>query len=133
MTEPMNPDVRHEDSDVNARTIFASALGLAIVGLGIYAMVWLLFGYFAGREASSTVRQYPLAAGQESRLPPEPRLQTNPRQDLQNLREEEDQILTGYRWVDQNAGVVRIPISEAMRLTVERGLPARQGTGEAKK
>ena len=29
-------------------------------------------------------------------------------------------------WVDRNAGNVRIPIDEAMRLTVERGLPTRQ-------
>jgi hypothetical protein len=31
--------------------------------------------------------------------------------------------------VDREAGTVRIPIAEAMRLTVERGLPAREATG----
>jgi hypothetical protein len=70
--------------------------------------------------------EFPLAAGQESRLPPEPRLQTNPRQDLRDLRSAEDTVLTGYGWVDKNAGIARIPIGEAMKLTVERGLPARQ-------
>ena len=34
--------------------------------------------------------------------------------------------LNTYGWVDKNAGVVRIPIGEAMKLTIERGLPARQ-------
>jgi hypothetical protein len=29
--------------------------------------------------------------------------------------------------VDRNAGVVHIPIEEAMRLVAERGLPARAG------
>ena len=29
--------------------------------------------------------------------------------------------LTTYGWVDQGAGVVRIPIEDAMRLTIERG------------
>ena len=33
----------------------------------------------------------------------------------------------GYGWVAQDQGTVRIPIAEAMRLTVERGLPVRQG------
>ena len=68
----------------------------------------------------------PLAADQQTRLPPEPRLQTNPREDLRLLREQEDAILKSYGWVDRPAGVVRIPIEEAMKLTVQRGLPARQ-------
>ena len=36
-------------------------------------------------------------------------------------------MLDSYGWVDKNAGVVRIPIDEAMKLTLERGLPARPG------
>ena len=58
-------------------------------------------------------------------MPPEPRLQTNPREDLRELRAKEDELLGSYGWVDKNAGVVRIPIEDAMKLTVERGLPAR--------
>jgi hypothetical protein len=34
-------------------------------------------------------------------------------------------VLGTYGWVDKNAGLVRIPIEEAMRIAVERGLPAR--------
>ena len=34
-------------------------------------------------------------------------------------------MLGSYGWVDKNAGVVRIPIDAAMKLTLERGLPAR--------
>ena len=70
--------------------------------------------------------EYPLASSQGDRLPPEPRLQTNPREDLRTLRAKEDELLGSYGWVDKNAGVVRIPIEDAMKLTVERGLPARQ-------
>ena len=88
--------------------------------------MWLLFGYFASRESQLAAREFPLAAEQQNRLPPEPRLQTNPRQDLADLRRREDAILSTYGWVDKNAGVVRIPIDEAMKLTLERGLPARQ-------
>jgi hypothetical protein len=59
------------------------------------------------------------------RLPPEPRLQTDPRDDMANLRRSEDDVLDSYGWVDRNAGVVRIPIERAMTLVVERGLPTR--------
>ena len=59
-------------------------------------------------------------------MPPEPRLQIHPREDLQDLRASEDAILNSYGWVDKNAGIVRIPIDEAMKLILQRGLPARQ-------
>jgi len=35
-------------------------------------------------------------------------------------------VLESYAWVDKNAGIVRIPIEEAIRLTLQRGLPTRQ-------
>jgi hypothetical protein len=95
--------------------------------------VWLLFLYFSGREATRVAPEYPLAAGQQTRVPPEPRLQTNPREDLRALRAREDAILNSYGWVDKKAGVVRIPIDEAIKLTVKRGLPVRQENGETRK
>jgi len=122
------PGVHHETSDANVNGVFAFGLGLLITGIIILFLVWLLFGYFATREAGSGVREFPLAADQQNRLPPEPRLQTNPREDLLNLRTAEDAVLNTYGWVDKAGGVVRIPISEAMKLTVERGLTSRAST-----
>src|SRR5262249_41523945 len=75
-------------------------------------------------------------ATHERRLPPEPRLQPEPpewrtpREDLRDFRRQEDETLNTYGWADKNAGAVRIPISEAMKLTVQRGLPARPAGGE---
>lgn len=37
---------------------------------------------------------------------------------LQAVREETNKALTTYAWVDKNKGVVRIPITDAMKLTV---------------
>jgi hypothetical protein len=127
-------DVHREESDVNIRAIFGFGAGLMALAAVVGIVVWLLFGYFTRREdLASGQPTYPLAASQEERLPPEPRLQTNPRQDLQDLRAAEDDLLTRYRWVDRNAGVVRIPIDQAMRLTLQRGLPARQLPQEVSK
>jgi hypothetical protein len=118
--------LHHETSDVDIRGIFGFGFGLLVTGIAVHVVVWLLFVSFSAREARRVMPEFPLAAGQESRLPPEPRLQTHPRQDLCDLRSAEDAALAGYGWVDKNAGIARIPIGEAMRLTVERGLPARQ-------
>jgi hypothetical protein len=120
-----NPEVHHEESDVNIRGVLMFGGALIVAAIVIHLVVGGLFKYFDIREARQATPEYPLAAAQENRLPPEPRLQTNPRQDLADLRGREDQALAGYSWVDRNAGIVRIPIDEAIKKTLERGLPAR--------
>src|SRR5688500_13832553 len=110
-----NPAVHHEESDVNIGAVFKIGTGLVILAAAIHVVVWLVFMYFDRREATNLRAQYPLAAGQELRLPPAPRLQVTPRQDLRDLRAREDQVLNSYQWVDRSAGVVRIPIAEAMK------------------
>ena len=120
-----NREVRHEESDVNIRAILGFGAGLIVVAAVVHLLIYVLFGYFNSRDGVQSPAEYPLAAAQGQREPPEPRLQTNPRQDLADLRAKEDELLASYGWVDRNAGVVRIPIDAAMRLTLERGLPSR--------
>jgi hypothetical protein len=119
--------------DVDAQGIFAFCLGLLVTAILIQGMIWLLFQYFSARESTRLVPDYPLAAGQEMRVPPEPRLQTDPRADLRELRVHEDEVLSTYGWVDKGAGVVRIPIEDALKITAQRGLPARAVSGDAQK
>ena len=121
-----HPAVHHEESDVDIRGIFGFGIGLAVACILISFVVWVLFQYFEARERKKVTPQFPLAAQQENRLPPEPRLQTNPRADLADLRAQEEKVLETYGWVDRNGSVVRIPIDEAMKLTVQRGLPTRK-------
>ena len=47
--------------------------------------------------------------------------------DSQAIREQGEERLHSYGWVDQGAGIVHIPIDRAIDLIVERGLPAREG------
>lgn len=127
-TDTANVDVHHETTDVSIRGILIFGAGLIVAAFLIQLVVWVLFRYIDTHQEARTAPAYPLAAQQEVRVPPEPRLQTNPREDLRQLREQEDRILSSYGWVDKSGGVVRIPIDEAMKLTVQRGLPARQGS-----
>jgi len=139
-SRPMHPHqhadahdaVRHEESDVNVRAIFAYGAGLFAVLVVVASLVWLLFATLRGRAERSDAGASPFAAEKRALLPPEPRLQINPREDLRQLRAAEDAVLNGYRWVDRNAGIVRIPIDEAIRLTLERGLPSRDESKGAK-
>jgi hypothetical protein len=99
--------------------------GLVASALVISVLIWALFVYFSAQAArrGSTVDR--LTQPQGLPVPPPPRLQTDPRGDLLALRAAEDRTLTTYGWVDRNAGVVRISIEQAMKLTVDRGLPTR--------
>ncbi len=110
--------------DINLRGVVVTALVLLAVGILAQIAMWLLFDYFAMREAAKTPRLYPLASI-ETRLPPQPRVQANPAEDMKALRLDSESLLTSYGWVNQKAGIVRIPIDRAMSLVVERGLPAR--------
>jgi hypothetical protein len=121
----VNSEVHHEQSDVNIRAVLGFGAALAVVAAVVHVLIYGLFGYFDSRENAKVPPQYPLAATQEHREPPEPRLQIDPRQDLADLRAKEDEALSSYGWVDKNAGLVRIPIDAAVKLTLERGLPAR--------
>lgn len=119
------PTVHHEETDVDIRAIFGFAAALTVVAIVIFVAVWGLFRYFDYQAAREYGPASPLATG-EARLPPEPRLQTNPREDAAEFHAQEDAILNGYTWINREAGRVRIPIAEAMRATVQKGLPVRR-------
>lgn len=55
---------------------------------------------------------------------PTPRLQNDDGdQDVADMHAREDLLLNHYSWIDRSKGTVRIPISRAMELIAERGLP----------
>jgi hypothetical protein len=60
---------------------------------------------------------------------PQPRLEGDERRQINDFREQEEQTLNSYGWVDQQSGVVRIPIARAMQLIAQRGLPTRAEGG----
>lgn len=116
----------HEHTDASiwivAKFIIWLTISSGIISIGIA----LMYAMFIARAKELGEQPYPLATSQEQRLPPAPRLQQFPRNELYEFRTKEDRDLQSYGWVDQKAGTVRLPISEAMRLIVERGgLPVR--------
>ncbi len=48
-------------------------------------------------------------------------------QEWRTLRAEQQEVLSSYGWIDEENGVVRIPVERAMSLLVERGLPVQPG------
>ena len=117
------PGSGHEHTDTNVGIIVKFGLWLAISAIVIHIGLGFLFGLFV-RQSEETVVEFPLA-GQEHRLPAAPTLQQFPENEFHDFRVREDAVLHQYGWVNKETGAVRMPIEEAMRLTVERGLPVR--------
>jgi len=91
---------------------------LGVIAFTLVAML-ILMRYYDTREAAESAAS-PLAGQYGLAQPPAPRLQTNPWKDITAFRAAEDDVLHSYGWVDQQAGVVRIPIDRAMQLLVQR-------------
>lgn len=113
--------VSYEKKDADARAIVRAGIGLALATIVTSALVLVFFRWLAVRERREDPPPPPLARMEPGRQPPAPRLQTLPARDLAAVRAEEQRTLTTYGWVDEPAGIVRIPIRDAMRILAERG------------
>ena len=121
----------HEERDITFRPIVLSAVALIVLALLVFVGMRVLFNVLAANEAEQSAPRNPLAASYGRELPPEPRLQTAPIQDLQTLHAREEKTLSSYGWVDEKAGTVRIPVTRAMELLLQRGAPAREQAAPA--
>jgi hypothetical protein len=119
----------HEHTDAEVWQIVQYALWLAVLAILVHVAMWFTFELFERMSTNTGPAEYPLAIEQGARLPSGPRLQAIPANEIYQFRLRESAALDGYAWTDKAAGKVRIPVSEAMRLTVERGLPVRTGEG----
>jgi hypothetical protein len=130
-TDAAPPDVArgYETRDISTRVVAIFAASLVVGAVLVNLAIWLIYVQFSKAADRAYPREYPLAHVGTPLQPPEPNLQTRPKEDLQRMRAEEDRLLSSYDWVDATRGVVRIPIARAMAMTVERGLPARTGFG----
>lgn len=114
------PGAGYEHTDASVWIIAKFMFWLVVAAVIIHVGLALLFNLFAEQRVETTGPRYPLAVDEGPRLPPEPRLQRFPRQDIMNYRIGEENVLQNYGWVDKGAGTVHIPIHDAMRLMLER-------------
>jgi len=126
--DPQSVKRGHEFRDMNLRGVVLFLAVFFAVGLLVHIIVWISFRNVAHTAISEDPKPSPLAVG--AGRPPEPILQPTqnyhekqPWQDLQEMHQRENAHLNNYAWVDQKAGVVRIPIGRAMELVVDHGLP----------
>ena len=131
---PANGDYEHRDISVRGVVYFLVGLALSIVF--VYLVAAGIYSYLDKRTASEQAPINPLITNTPAdtrhisgEYPqsafPNPRLETDERGQLNDIRLKEEQTLSTYDYIDKNAGTIRIPIERAMDLIAQRGLPTR--------
>ena len=131
-----NAEVAHEHSDVNVRVLLSLTVGLLAVVAIVGVLMWGLLWTFQRNAAQNDPPLSPVARA-DVQMPASqvgnpyfgpsggPQLLTNEPTVLQKHRQTEEEALHTYGWIDEKSGVARIPIDEAKKLILQRGLPVR--------
>jgi hypothetical protein len=119
--------LRYEAKDVDARAVVRLGLVVGVVSVAV-ALVLLPFLGALGRQAArEDPAPAPVPRFEPGRLPPEPRLQTHPYADYRALAAAEAELAGSWALVDKEKGLARIPVEEAMKIVLRKGLPLHEG------
>jgi hypothetical protein len=123
--ERTRPEIEFERKDIDAHAVTLAAVGILLITWALVGILYVVFMHFVHTPGAGG----PMAArSAEERvpLPAEPRLQTSPPRDYEQVRAAAMAQLNSYGWADRAKGMVTIPIEQAMKLTAQRGIPPQQ-------
>ena len=73
-----NLDVTHEASDISVSGVLKFVLGLSIMTVAVFVLMWAMFRLMYAQEAEKEPDPGPMAMSPQERLPPDPKLQAAP-------------------------------------------------------
>lgn len=133
----------YEENEIQIKGILWFAIGLFLLIVVTFGLMWSLLGVFGDYLRPKTTN--PMAMSDKERLPPEPRLQGAPgfgvdsekgrvnmelgipQAEWRELRKQWDELLENGR-KDVKTGMMSVmPIEEAKKKFLERGVKARSG------
>jgi hypothetical protein len=133
----VNAETQHEKSDVNVRALGWAVVIFIVFAAATYGLLYLQFHFFARHfrgEAPQPLTMMTLPS--DASVPVTPRLQpfparvndggvlppnaNTPVKDMEEMRVAEEQVLNNPGWIDQEKGIVRLPIDVAKQLMVQR-------------
>jgi hypothetical protein len=144
-----NPAVDYDRTDLSPRGILVFLVGLLVAGIFIELVIWGMFRFLSHSPFFAKGNPSPMVNAQKLPPPkaegvdfenttgvnpenfPEPRLQTDDVVDMRNLLQSERKILYPEQPFLDKSGTIHIPITDAMKLIEERGLPVRPAGASA--
>lgn len=122
------PDPGHEVTDVPARPLAQVAIAIAVLVLGSFLAMFILFRIFNYYQPLFDDPPHSLADARQETTGP--RIQIDPPRQKFDLRETEKQLLSTYGWVNKDVGLARIPVGRAMELLAEKKVLLNVGVSE---
>jgi hypothetical protein len=107
-----HPEIDYERRDLPLKPLALTALAL-IVLLGSAPLI-ILAGFRS--TAHDVDRRLTV-------LPPAPRLQIHPREDLEAYLARERALMDSYGWIDRSRGIAHVPIAVEMKRLARQGIP----------
>jgi hypothetical protein len=105
------------DAEIPVAPVAKILVALAVLGLVAAALMWpLVHGFLDAR-----LRRQP-ATRIDATRPVGPLLQSRPEEELTVFRARERVALGSYGWIDEAAGIARIPVARAAELVLDQGL-----------
>jgi hypothetical protein len=127
---PIHKDVQFETADVHTGPILRYLFYLGILVVFSYLLTLGIYKGLTHYWADSYAPMVPTRAAAGPTERPGPLLQgmpgslTDPQQDLRNKIQADRDANEKFAWVDKQGGIAQIPVADAMKLIVEKGLPA---------
>ena len=126
---PTHTDVSFEPGDINTRTVLAYLLYLGLAVVISFAVTVYIFKIATKIASDSESQMPPSHQNVGATMPPEPRLQgvpghvTDPQFDLRAKIKKDSEANEKLEYLDKQAGIAQIPVEEAMKIIVSKGLP----------
>lgn len=127
--EEQHGESPYELSDVKVSIIvWTFIVTLVAMLIALVVMRWAEVSWKGGSLSDSPIaieRPVRTAAEQRAEVPtvPGPLLQDAPEKDLAEHIAQQEAMRDSYGWVDEEAGIAHIPVSEAMKHVVDHGIP----------
>ncbi|WZO97678.1 hypothetical protein EP7_004721 [Isosphaeraceae bacterium EP7] len=117
----------YESTEIRLRPLLIFVAGLFGSVVLVLLVVQAQFAFYVNDQSKGQVTpiRHDLPALTDG-PPVEPRLQETPELDMDAFRAEEATKLSKLGWVDRPKGIAEIPIDDAMKLLVQKGLPVRK-------
>lgn len=132
MDQPVEnkPQMPYEDKPINLRVVIKAVIALLLVAAVVHLIIWFEFRELDAYKKQVDPRVSPLQP--QRYVPPGPHLEAQKpamqglveqpfdQKNLAASRAQEANVLQSYGWVNEQSGVVRIPVRVAMKRFVEQ-------------
>ena len=116
--------VERFDEEIRVRTILDIGIWLVVTAILSFAVSYAFYrGLSSYEKRTLDAKPSPLAAANAARVPPGPRLQPVPENELAAFRAAERARLEGWGWSDAAKQRAHVPVDKAIESVAAHGLP----------